>query len=70
MLTNKVRLPVELHPETYQNLPGCANLFRTIIECYRLFHNEMLKEQAICVNAIKDTRVVGHNSAVVPGIKD
>ena len=22
------------------------------------------------VNAIKDTRVVGHNSALVPGIKD
>ena len=33
-------------------------------------HNETLKEQAICVNAIKDTRVVEHNSGVVPGIKD
>ena len=49
MLTNKVRLPVELHPETYQNLPGCADSFRMIIyfKCYRLFHNEMLKEQFV-----------------------
>ena len=28
MLTNKVHLPVELHPETYQNLPGWADSFR------------------------------------------
>ena len=42
-------------------LPGCMDAFGMIIYCYKLFHNEILKQEAdfVCVNVIKDRTQLG-----------